>query len=135
MAQINKLTPVDIPSLSDLIPIWSQQNGRACETSILNLAKVIQLYITTNPLPDTTPPEFDAPFSGAIPMEAGVPQAAQRSVIVIGSLSGSIIFTLFNASTIEVPFNAGFNSYPFSATQFDLDGGAVTAVYNMIQPA
>lgn len=50
MAQINKLTPVDNPDPSDLIPFWSQQNGRACCTTFFHLAQAVSTIIINNNL-------------------------------------------------------------------------------------
>lgn len=47
MPTINQLNSVDTPSASDLLPIFSQQNGDARSLSLANLLKWIQAQSTT----------------------------------------------------------------------------------------
>lgn len=46
MPQINQLSSVDTLSVSDLLPLFSQQNGDARKTSLANLSAFIQSNIT-----------------------------------------------------------------------------------------
>lgn len=134
MPDINRLSPVDSPSLSDLIPIWSQQNGRACSVTLANLATILQsVIIGTN---STSVIDINsAPFDGSTIMTADTPgQVPQKSVVMIGTVAGLITFTFAgDGSTITVPFGIGYNSVPFAVTNYHIVSGAVSAVLNMKQ--
>ena len=64
------------------------------------------------PLPIT-----DLPFSGVVAMTVGSPVAAQRSIGANCSAGGSATIVMADGSSVTVPLSAGWQTFPFAATQ------------------
>jgi Flp pilus assembly pilin Flp len=70
-----------------------------------------------------------APFSGAVAMTAGTVYAAQRSLGVLCSSSGSVQIQLSDGSGLTLPVTPGWQTFPFAVVQIVAAGTTATASY------
>lgn len=70
-----------------------------------------------------------APFAGAIAMTVGTTYAAQRSVGVLCTIAGNAEFQFPDGSTLTLPVNPGWQTFPFAVTQIVAAGATATATY------
>ena len=95
MPTINQLNNVDTPSASDLLPIFSQQNGDARSISLANLMKWMQSLSTS---------------AGQLQTQYAAPSATGFTAVVTDSSNSTwLILTptgAFAAGTIRLPSKA-----------------------------
>lgn len=95
MPTINQLNNVDTPSASDLLPIFSQQNGDARSLSLANLMKWMQSLSTS---------------AGQLQTQYSAPSATAFTAVVTDSSNSTwLILTptgAFAAGTIKLPSKA-----------------------------
>lgn len=94
MPTINQLNAVDTPSGSDLLPLYSQQNGDARQLSLNNLVKWLKTQFTVS---DDKVTQYAAPLTGATVLV----QDTQNSVWLVMTPSGTL-----STLTLKLPLQA-----------------------------
>ncbi len=81
----------------------------------------------TNPLPSSD--VNNVAFAGAITMTVGTVYAYQRSVGVLATAAGNVVFQFPDASTLTLPVYIGWQTFPFECTEIVSAGTTATATY------
>lgn len=92
MANINQLTALDSPTVSDLVPIWSQSNGDARKVSMSTFATFIGTQIT---IPDDKVTQYSQPT--ATGFNAQVNDSSSSVFLIVMPAAG------YAAGTITLP--------------------------------
>ena len=70
-----------------------------------------------------------APFAGAVAMTVDTTYTAQRSVGVLATAAGNVMFTFPDASTLTLPVYVGWQTFPFACVSVVSSGTTATATY------
>jgi hypothetical protein len=71
----------------------------------------------------------DASFAGAVAMTVGTTYAPQRAIGANCSVAGNMSVTFVDASTLAVPVQVGFQTFPFAVTAVNTGGTTATCTY------
>ncbi len=82
---------------------------------------------STNPLPASDPNNLA--FQGAVTMTVGTVYASQRSVGVLATSGGNVVFQFPDSSTLTLPVAVGWQTFPFACTEILSAGTTATATY------
>ena len=71
----------------------------------------------------------NAPFSGGVPMIVGTSYAPLRSVRVVATVAGNVVFQFPDGSTIPEPVQVGAQTFPYAVTQIVSAGTTAVATF------
>jgi hypothetical protein len=71
------------------------------------------------------------PYTTAAGLSANTPFTAGRAIGMACTAAGTLTLTLAGGGTINLPVYAGWQTFPFSATQVSLSAGANGSVFNL----
>lgn len=71
----------------------------------------------------------NAPFAGVVAMTVGTSYAAQRSIGANCTAAGNMSVTFSDASTLVVPVQVGFQTFPFAVTAVNTSDTTATCTY------
>ena len=70
-----------------------------------------------------------AAFAGAVAMTVGTIYPVQRSVGVLATAAGNVVFQFPDASTLTLPVTSGWQTFPFACAAIVSAGTTATATY------
>ena len=107
------------------VPLVGCTSSVPCTGPVSNSAPLPVSLPSSQPVADTN----SAAFLGAVPMTVGTTYTAARSVRVIASVAGNVVFQFPDASTITEAVNIGAQIFPYACTQIVSAGTTPTATY------
>lgn len=88
------------------------------------------LPVTSN---DVNGLNYDAPFAGAVAYVLDTSQTARRSIGANCTVAGNVSVTFSDASTLVVPVQPGWQTFPFAITTVNTSGTTATCTYSNLK--